>query len=88
LAKAKVIAEIPKSKADEPEYFINFGHFRIEDYFLFRKKTPVATAIAPTVNQFRPAQVLRSKWTRKTGLYNAANTPKIQAQVTRFKVNL
>jgi hypothetical protein len=27
LAKAKVIAEISKSKADEPEYFINLGHF-------------------------------------------------------------
>jgi len=25
LAKAKVIAEISKSKADEPEYFINLG---------------------------------------------------------------
>jgi hypothetical protein len=34
LAKAKVIAEIPKSKADEPEYFINLGPLRVEDYFI------------------------------------------------------
>ena len=56
-----------------------------------RGHCPVVSRHHPHVgfrlNQFAPAQVLRSKWTRKTGLYNAANTPKIQAQVTRFKVN-
>jgi len=40
--------------------------------------------IAPTVNQFTPIHVARSRWTRKIGLYNAANAPKIQTQGTRF----
>jgi len=38
LAKAKVIAEIPKSKADEPEYFINFGHFESKITFYSARK--------------------------------------------------
>jgi hypothetical protein len=50
----------------------------------FRQKTTAATAMTPMVNQFTPIQVLRSKWTRKMGLYNPAKTPKIQIQATRF----
>jgi len=34
LAKAKVMAEIPKNKADEPEYFINLGHFESKITFI------------------------------------------------------
>ena len=34
LAKAMVIAEISKSKADEPEYFINLGHFESKITFI------------------------------------------------------
>src|ERR1700730_15542296 len=50
----------------------------------FRQKTAAATTITPTVNQLTPIQVLRSKWTRKMGLYSAANTPKNQTQSTHF----
>jgi len=56
----------------------------VGDCLLARQKTTAATAIAPIVNQFAPTQVLRSKCTRKIGLYNAANTPKIQVQAMRF----
>jgi len=38
LAKAKVIAEISKSKADEPEYFINLGHFESKITFYSARK--------------------------------------------------
>jgi len=38
VAKAKVIAEIPKSKADEPEYFINLGHFESKITFYSARK--------------------------------------------------
>ena len=59
----------------------------VGDCLLARQKTTAATAIAPIVNQFAPTQVLRFKCTRKIGLYNAANTPKIQVQATRFISN-
>jgi hypothetical protein len=38
LAKAKVIAEIPKSKADEPECFIHLGDFESKITFYSAKK--------------------------------------------------
>jgi len=38
LAKAKVIAEISKNKADEPEYFINLGHFESKITFYSARK--------------------------------------------------
>jgi hypothetical protein len=38
LAKAKVIAEIPKSKADDPEYFISLGHFESKITFYSARK--------------------------------------------------
>jgi hypothetical protein len=38
LPKAKVIAEISKSKADEPEYFINLGHFESKITFYSARK--------------------------------------------------
>jgi hypothetical protein len=38
LAQAKVIAEIPQSKADEPEYFINLGHFESKITFYSARK--------------------------------------------------
>jgi len=38
LAKDKVIAEIPKSKADEPEYFINLCHFESKITFYSARK--------------------------------------------------
>lgn len=52
--------------------------------FLFRQKTVAATMIAPTVNQFTPIHVLRSRCTRKIGLYSAANAPKTQTQGPGF----
>src|SRR3954465_12457629 len=54
------------------------------DFCVRRQKTMAATTTTPTVNQFTPIHVLRSKWTRKIGLYSPANTPKTQAQSTRF----
>jgi hypothetical protein len=44
LAKAKVIAEIPKSKADEPEYFINLGHFESKITFYSARKNAIGYA--------------------------------------------
>jgi hypothetical protein len=38
LAKAKVMAEIPKNKSDEPEYFINLGHFESKITFYSARK--------------------------------------------------
>ena len=32
------MAEIPKSKADEPEYFINLGHFESKITFYSARK--------------------------------------------------
>jgi hypothetical protein len=38
LPKPKVIAEISKNKADEPEYFINLGHFESKITFYSARK--------------------------------------------------
>ena len=45
----------------------------------------MAIIMTATVNQFTRIQVLRCRWTRKIGLYSAANTPKIQTQTTRSR---
>jgi hypothetical protein len=42
------------------------------------KKATMATIMTATVNQFTRIQELRCRWTRKIGLYSAANTPKIK----------
>jgi hypothetical protein len=51
--------------------------FVVVGFPFFGQKMIAATTITPTVNQLTPIHVLRSKWTRKMGLYSAANTPKI-----------
>jgi len=63
-------------------------HFEVGGSFDFEdggcQKTIAATKITPIAAQSMVCHVSRRKWTGKIGLNRTANTPKIQAQGTRF----